>query len=318
MMPAISDADLARLLGAGDAAPAMPAGLADRIMAALPAAASVPPLPPAIPLRRRRPRWLRAGVAVVAGLGLASAVAAGLARTPAFAPLLAPMIERLAEVTGLPSLAPRPQTATTTTPRPAPLRTAAPPARIEAVLPAPALQSQPSLPAPALLEAPHSATPDRLAAARPAPRRQERRLTTAAPIELRRAEAPRAVIERPVIDRPPIERPLIDRLGVERPLADRPVNALPEAVVERLQAHTADTTPAEPALPTQPLAEAVANRPQDGDRAAEVTAEIKALRDARSAGTLTAAQTQRMRALQQLRAARSARTARDIGPRRPH
>ena len=121
-----------------------------------------------------------------------------------------------------------------------------------------------------------------------------------------------------MIDRPPIERPLIDRLGVERPLTDRPVNALPEAVVERLQGHTADTTPAEPALPIQPLAEAVANRPQDGDRAAAVTAEIKALRDARSAGTLTAAQTQRLRALQQLRAARSARTARDIGPRRPH
>ena len=40
--PAITDADLARLLGAATAAPAMPAGLADRIMAALPAAAAVP------------------------------------------------------------------------------------------------------------------------------------------------------------------------------------------------------------------------------------------------------------------------------------
>ncbi len=88
MNPAITDSDLARLLGAGSAVPAMPAGLADRVMAGIPAQ-PLPALPPATAPRRHGGagrRWLRAGLASVAGLGLATAVAAGLARTPAARP----------------------------------------------------------------------------------------------------------------------------------------------------------------------------------------------------------------------------------------
>ncbi|WP_164157606.1 hypothetical protein, partial [Sandarakinorhabdus rubra] len=84
-MPALTDADLARLLGAASAVPAMSAGLADRIMmAAMPAEPTqITALPPVTALRHSNAgrRWLRAGLATVAGLGLATAVAAGLART---------------------------------------------------------------------------------------------------------------------------------------------------------------------------------------------------------------------------------------------
>ena len=328
MSPAITDSDLARLLGAADAAPAVPAGFADRIIAALPTAAPVPPLPRAAEPRRRRTRWLRAGVAVVAGLGLASAVAAGLARTPFFAPILAPMIERLAEVTGLPALAPRPLVAA---PRPAQVRAAAPPARpaarIEAALPAPAIQMLPSLPAPPLVDTRRAALPERQLAQRPATRLRDRRPNIAPLPDQRRAESPRPIVERSIIERPPIERPIIERPAIERqipkrlagdrPLADRPTATLPDAVTDRLQARAADAAPADPAEPIghAEAAGGTENQTQGSERAAAVTAEIKSLRDARSAGTLTAAQAQRLRALQQLRAARAARTAQSAGPR---
>ncbi|MBU6167341.1 MAG: hypothetical protein KGQ52_14605, partial [Alphaproteobacteria bacterium] len=88
--PAISDADLARLLGLASAAPPLPDGLVDRIIARLPAA---PPLP--APRRHARRRWLRPGLAIGASLVLASAVAAGLANPALLRPVIAPLLERL-------------------------------------------------------------------------------------------------------------------------------------------------------------------------------------------------------------------------------
>jgi hypothetical protein len=331
--PAITDADLARLLGAGDRVPAMPAGLADRIMAAVPAAITVPPLPPITAPRRRKlhgqtGRWLRGGVAVVAGLGLATAVAAGLARTPLFAPLLAPAMERLAEVTGLPALAPRPQPRAVPAPAATPVLppAAAPQARITTSLPAPVLQEPASLPAPPLVEAPRAMQPERVQL--PDRSARDRRPPAAARAEPQRSEIPRTAIDRPLADRPiaeraaiervaaerplaerlPPERPLAERLQTERPLRERPTAdglPLPDAVTEQLSARAA--APMVPDGPVRDEVAAVADaaRPE----AAAVTAEIKALREARSAGTLTGAQAQRLRALQQLRAARAARAA---------
>lgn len=308
MTPAITDADLARLLGAGDRVPAMPAGLADRIMASLPAATTVPPLPPITAPRQRPVRWLRGGVAVVAGLSLATAVAAGLARTPLFAPLLAPAMERLAEVTGLPALAPRPQPRAVPAPAATPVLppAAAPQARITTSLPAPVPQVPASLPAPPLVDAPRAMQPERVQL--PDRSARDRRPPAAARAEPRRSEIPRAAIDRPLADRPIAERAAIERVAAERPLRERPTAdgpPLPDAVTEQLSARAA--APMVPDRPVRDEVAAVADaaRPE----AAAVTAEIKALREARSAGTLTGAQAQRLRALQQLRAARAARGA---------
>lgn len=301
MNPAIADADLARLLGSANTVPSMPAGLADRIMAALPAAlltpapVTAPPLPPVIRPRRRQTRWLRTSMAVVAGLSLASAVAAGLARTPIFAPMLAPVMERLAEVTGLPALAPRPQMRPTpaASTGQAPLRTATP-APIEAALPAQTTLPAPTLPAPTVVEAPRLAVPNRL--------------------QLTERAAPRALIERPVAKRPRAERLPAQRPLLDRPASDRPIP--PDALTEPPQARAADAAPAAPINQglADAIGEAVGNAPRT-QRAVAATAKIETLREARNTGAMPAAQSQQLRALQQLRAVRAARSARDAAPR---
>jgi hypothetical protein len=296
-IPAISDAELARLLGLGSTTPPLPDGLADRIMAALPVAVLPAPAPP----RRRRPaRWLRGGVVLVAGLGLASAVAAGLARTPLLAPALAPVMTRLADVTGLALLAP---------PRPAAVPPAASP--VARTLPAP----RPPTPAPALpppvlvLPAPVATMPPAEAPLQPPGQRPARGRPDAvpAPARLRDARpAERQVpIDRPLPDRPLLDRPLLDRPLLDRPLLERPPlerSQLPDPNLTEGAAPAAAAAPLDADLPRQ--------------HAAEAAAELDALREARQAGTLSDDQSERLRSLQQLRQARAARPPRDAAARR--
>ncbi len=295
--PAITDADLARLLGAGGAAPAIPADLADRIMAALP----VPALPPAQPTRRRGSRWARGGLVMIAGLGLASAVAAGLARTPFFAPTLAPVMARIAAATGLPALAPPPAAKPVQPNTPSPrivLPTAPPsaPARINAALPPPVL----NLPAirPETVPAPPNPAPN------PAPR-------LAPPA---RPALPAARLENPLRERPsPPNRPILQEIpAVLDNLPARGPTAGPDSATAGAAPATAGTNLPLPGndstVPGNEIRALAEGRP-------EISAEIAALRDARKSGNLTPDQAQRLRSLQQLRALRAARPPRDALPR---
>ncbi len=306
--PAISDADLAGLLALAGSTPAMPAGLADRIMAGV-AADPVPLPPPAAPRRPQR-AWLRPGrsavLAITASLALASAVAAGIANPALLQPLIAPVLERLGlapRAPAPPPRAPRPARVTTAAappaaaiagPAPTPAPVAAPPARLPASLAAPPLPDLPRFTPPAPPAAarlrpglPATARPERAALAaaiRPA------RLPDIAPPGLPATAAP-------VLPPPPV----VAATGAPPAATGAPIAATP--------APDAATNPAETS--TLPL------RPADlPATAADRAAALQALRQARQNGTLTPDQARQLRALQALRAARAARPPREAGPRR--
>lgn len=339
--PAITDADLARLLGLASAAPPPPADLAARLLARVRASppAALPPIAlpqsplPAASLRpaRGRParRWLRIALGSAGSLLMATAVAAGLAQTPMFAAYLQPLLAPLASVIGAkpapPATAARKRTAPPTVlPLPrseapsAPLAQLAPPATptdLAASLPpiVPGAVPPPALVAPALRSA---ATPQSSPA--------RRALAGMAAANPGAVPAPRPEFGKAA--RATTARTAIDRISQRQPLSDaarpQPV-PVPPALPELAAANP--PTPAAPAIgiavnspstAADPTAAIVADGPAGQpptartERAAQITDAIAELRAARKAGTLTPAQAQRLRGLQQLRAARAARPPR--------
>lgn len=343
---ALSDTTLDRLLAGSSDAPPMPGGLAGRIMANLPAqpakAAEVAPRPNRQrhnqPREQRRPggagrRWVRAGIATVSGLGLATAVAAAAARTPLFAPTLGPVMERIAEATGIAALAP---------PKPAVPSPSVAPAGANRVpgLHAPSLHLEqtplapPNPPAPALSPLPQAPLDSRatganlppsagsvetaLEAARRNILARDRARNTALPLQApsdRAAPAvqPPTTRTETLRQRDPAERRTGEGSGQERtaePLAERiaPARSLDSGqIAERIgqrQAAVPGAAPPDAPPTTTAQAPGVDARPATP---MQIDSEIAALREARRAGELTSQQAQRLRALQRLRSARAAR-----------
>ncbi len=284
--PAISDADLARMLGLASPAPPVPDGLAGRIMAALPA--DVPALPVTAAPRRAARRWLRPGMAIGASLVLASAVAASLAD----APLLRQVMERigLAEPVAVPKPAPvrvRPVPAAVPAARPARPVPAAP-VQLNARLPDAPVGALPPMAPPPVLAGP--------AAVAAMPRAVIRPERPAMPAAIRRERPPEILIAPPVVALPAT-------LPVRVPeLATIPPAAATGSAQMATEAAIAATGPA-----------------QAGGISAEIAppaATLQALRQARQNGTLTPDQLRQLRALQAARAARAARAPRP-GANRP-
>lgn len=280
--PAISDADLARLLGAASTTPPLPAGLCDRIMAALPA--DPVPLPPPTALRPARRRWLRPAIAIAASLAIGSAVAAGLVDVPRLAPILAPLLQQLG-VAPAPARRPQPTARTAARPHPAqPAPAAAPPALATPALPPPRLQAE--LPAPAAPATLPTFAPPAPLASRP-PAAPARPAPTAIRAAIRAEHLPDLPARPVLIAPPPVAIP---------PLPDA-VTTAPPAVTA---APDAATDAAESATRSGPAATLPAT-------AAERAAALQALRQARQNGSLTPDQARQLRALQTLRAARANR-----------
>jgi len=329
--PAISDADLARLLGLAGNAPAAPADLVDRIMERLSLeSVAQSPMAPVPALRPSRPRrWLRIGIGTGASLLIGTAVAASLAQMPALAPYLQPLLARVATLAGappqLPARAAKARPTGTTAPPATPVRIdarlpAPPPADIS-ILPAPILPAPmlaPPAAAPPAAAPTARATPNRAQAARivavPAARITADRALPAAAMRRQAAGAIRADLSTAPVAVPDGPGGPGSVLGIA---PDRPGLAARAATIiepRAIAAPPADATTAAPPANQDPApARLEAALP---DSAAERATALAELRAARANGTLTAEQAQRLRSLQQLRAARSARAARDAA-RRP-
>lgn len=339
-LPAINDADLARLLGLASTAPPPPAGLAERIAARMliepPAAA---PLPALRPVRRRR--WLRIGLGTGASLLLATAVAAGLAQAPVIGAYLQPL---LAPLVGL--MAPEPPRAAAAAAAIKPAARAAPVPVASAALadvaapqpPPPAAAVPNQLPNPVaapVVAAPVVAAPSGPAALRPVagpqrpltgvpePRaaaviaRSER--TASERVTERAAERQSGAVLTTMPNRLPETRAALAERGVAGAEAAAAVPAVPTAAAADAQRIAPQLAPAPAAAASNQAAAETAQAGQatdpalpaaGADRAAAITGAIAELRAARKAGRLTPAQAQRLQALQQLRSARAARAPR--------